>query len=295
MKACNGIKRPGLLVALAVAGLAGCEKDESTPGSGHGEDLRYVYHHSVAEAAYDDAEDVSGGSILGAKDGGPDRLHPVEPLFGPCATVTFDLDSDPKSAVIDFGESDCLGKDGNYRRGRLLVTWSGEFKSTGSVRTIAFEKYYLNFNKVEGTKVIRNEGRNEQGHLVFAAATNGSVQIDPQYSQYGTGGRITYKAASTREWIAGEITPWLTDDVFLVRGQAEGTMTDGVQYTVHTEAQAPLRKEVGFPHFIAGTLIVNPATRGTSTVDYSYLNGQRDNLARVTVEGQSYTAYLGMK
>jgi hypothetical protein len=55
---------------------------------------------------------------------------------------------------------------------------------------------------------------------------------------------------------------------------------------------SPLVKEIGFRHFTAGILNFTPGNLPTRSIDYGYVNGLRDNLARVTISGQSFTITL---
>ncbi len=286
-----------VLMMIAVTGMiiTGCSKDDAVPGTANdNSNLRYVYDNTIAEASFDDAENVADEGVTGSLSSF--KLGTDDQVMTSCATITLQLNAEPHSATIDFGTTDCLGKDGNYRRGKIIVTWSGNYFAAGSSHTISFENYYLNFNKIEGTKTVVNKGRNAEGHLTWDVTVNGKVTVDAQYSQLGTSGTMTFTANKSREWIEGEATIFnRKDDVYLIRGTASGTTTDQVTYTAETDANAPLRKEIGFPHFTRGIVILNANTRGTTMVDYSYLNGQRDNLAQVTVEGVTYTIQLGVR
>ena len=62
-----------------------------------------------------------------------------------------------------------------------------------------------------------------------------------------------------------------------------------------TDAGNPLKKEIGFPHFTSGILNVTISNKPDRSIDYSYVNGLRDDLARVTINGQTFTIHLGRK
>ena len=82
-----------------------------------------------------------------------------------CATVTLDTTVFPRVLTIDFGDTNCLGKDGRYRRGKILVSFTGRYYRPGTIITTTFDNFYVNDNQIEGTKVVTNNGRNDQGHL----------------------------------------------------------------------------------------------------------------------------------
>jgi len=291
---------PAAIMAIAITGAAmtGCQKDHTTPAGSPQTNatddagLRTIYDNATAEASYDDIGNVANeGAFFHA----PGFNH----LLTSCATVTIELNMDPHRAVIDYGTKECLSNDGNYRRGKIIVTWTGNYRDPGTVITITPDNYYLNFNKIEGTKTITNTTRNADGMLTYAIKVNGTVSVDPQYSPDGVGGKMTYTASKTLVWAEGEATPRWDDDVYLISGTAEGTNTANVTYTSTTDPKAPLRKEIGFPHFTSGILYIsNGLIMGPAplVMDYSYINGQRDDLARVTNEnGKTYTINLGMR
>ncbi len=283
----------GMLLASAFL-FPGCKKDRLSDNPGpdaYAADRQIIYDHAVAESSFDDAGSVADEGVTGTLESY--RLTGSERILTSCATITVDTTSVPRTADIDFGPTDCLCKDGNYRRGVIHVEWTGRYRDSASTHTITFIDYYLNFNKIDGTKTVTNIGRNASGHLEFSIDVNGMVTIDPQYSQTGNGGTITHVSARTRTWTAGEGTFTWLDDIYLISGTASGTTTAGGSYTMQT--QAPLRKEIGFLHFTSGVLDITPTGKAVRSIDYGYVNGNRDNLARVTVNGVTFTIVLGGK
>ncbi|MBL0095486.1 MAG: hypothetical protein IPP46_02560 [Bacteroidetes bacterium] len=135
---------------------------------------------------------------------------------------------------------------------------------------------------------MTNNGRNTSGNLSYTVTVNGSVVWDPQY--FGGGGTSTFTSTRTRVWIAGEGTLGWLDDVYLISGSTNGTTRAGSTYTmVTTEA---LKKEIGFKHFTDGVLEFTPSGKYTRVIDYGYVNGQRDALAQVTINGYTFTIQL---
>lgn len=286
-----------IILAIAMAGLIvnGCKKDNNNNSlTDNNTVMRTMYDNSISESSFDDAGNIADEGVTGSL--GSFRNQQSEgALLTSCANITLNLNAEPHSAIIDFGATDCLGKDGNYRRGKILVTWSGNYRDEGSSHTITFDNYYLNFNKIEGVKTVTNTGRNSKGNLVFSVTVNGTILVDAQYSPTGQGGTITWSASKLREWTKGEKTLVWKDDVYLITGNAHGTNTAGISYTVASDGNAPLKREIGFAHFTSGILNIQDSEGTTSSIDYSYLNGQKDDLARVTVNGDTYTIHLGMR
>lgn len=290
MKTKNLVQQTMFAALITAFVITGCKKDKEEDFSAEGATM---YDNAIAEASFEDAGNVSDEGVNRST-----STTPVEDsiiIQTNCATITIDTITVPHTATIDFGTTDCLGRDGNYRRGKIHVSWTGHYRDAGSTHTITFEDYYLNFNKIEGTKTVTNNGYNAAGHLVFTVDVQGSITIDPQYSYNNTGGTITFTSNRTREWIEGEPTLMWRDDVYLISGTSSGTCTNGTSYTMSTDPGAPLRKEIGFAHFTSGILNITPSGKPARIVDYSYLNNNRDDLARVTVNGQTFTIRLGRR
>jgi hypothetical protein len=130
----------------------------------------------------------------------------------------------PRIITVDYGEG-CTGFYDATRAGKIVIEITAPRMETGSKRTVTFNNYYFNGIKVEGTKVIENEGLNNNGNQVV------SVSL--------TGGRLTLPDGKTiertvdhqREWIAGYQTKNIWDDECFVSGTASGKTIDGKAYT----------------------------------------------------------------
>ena len=264
--------------------LVSCRKDKDSDLKD--EDTSTVVEYAVADNAFNDVVSISDEAYDGSLD--TYRGASSSKVMTTCATITFDSLTSPKSLTIDFGTTDCLCGDGNYRRGKIIVTWTGPYRDSGSVRTITFDNYFVNFNQLLGTKTVTNNGTNGSGHPTFTVTVNGSVTWDAQY--FGGGGTSTYTSARTREWIAGYNTPTWLDDIYLISGTASGTTRGGSSYTMSTTEA--LKKEIGFRHFTDGVLNFTPSGKYTRVIDYGYVNGGQDNLARVTINGYTFTVTL---
>ena len=140
---------------------------------------------------------------------------------GNCATLTNNTDSDPHVLTIDFGSENCEGKDGKTRRGKIIVSYSGEYKSPGYTHTLTFEDFFVNDNQVLGTKIVTNRGGNESGHLFF------DVVIDLEVIKADGETGMTHQGVRQREWIEGYDTEDRTDDVYLITGSGSGTLLGG--------------------------------------------------------------------
>jgi hypothetical protein len=200
-----------------------------------------------------------------------------------CATFTVDsvgTTSWPKTLTLDFGTSNCLGADGNYRRGKIIATFTGRYRDSLTMINISLINYYHNDNKVQvGTHTIKNNGHNSAGHLTYtitvqnASITNTSNQT------------ISWNSYRTREWIAGESTtfnPW--DDVYLIGGTANGTAANGNTFSV--VINSPLRVALDCHWVEQGVLTLTPQNLSARVIDFG--NGTCDAAATVTINGTSH-------
>ncbi len=227
-----------------------------------------VYHDAVNMA--DEASDKSTG----------DHLSSYKTASN-CATVTHDTLSTPKSITIDFGAVNCLCNDGKNRRGKILITYTGHYRDSGSVHNIAFDNFYVNDNHIMGTKTVTNMGKNSANQSYF------SIQVNGLIVKAITNDTISWTSNRVRTWIQGESTPVRLDDVYQITGSASGTK-GGNSYTA-TIIQ-PLVKAVDCDYISAGVQTIQVAGKLPRSIDYG--NGSCDNTAQVTIGSNVFTITL---
>jgi hypothetical protein len=275
------------LLALLIIVFTSCRKEKQDKLIDR--DANSLIEYAMTDNAFNDVAGISDEAYNGSLQTYRTESPQLGSTLSGCATISFDTTTNPKSYTVDFGTTDCLCGDGNYRRGKISVTWTGAYRDSGSSHAITFNNYFVNYNQLLGTKTVTNNGTNTQGQPVFTVTVNGSVIWDPQY--FGGGGTSTMVSTRTRVWTAGYNTPfiWL-DDIYQISGTASGVTRTGNPYSMNTAS--PLVKEIGFRHFTNAVLEFTPGNLPTRSIDYGYVNGQRDNLARVTVAGQSFIITL---
>ncbi|MCD4735955.1 MAG: hypothetical protein K8R53_07925, partial [Bacteroidales bacterium] len=187
-----------------------------------------------------------------------------------------------KLLTIDFGEDNCLCGDGRYRRGKILVSFTGRYREQGTILTHTFDEYYVNDNQVLGTRIVSNMGENNTGNIYF------TVEVDGQIIKANGSGTITWTSLREREWIEGFETLTWWDDVYLITGNAQGTSASGYSFTM--EITIELRKEIGCRYFVSGTYELTPEGKPVRVVDYG--NGECDNIITITVSGHTITIHL---
>ncbi len=201
-------------------------------------------------------------------------------LDGGCATITiqpFDTVNWPKTITVDFGETNCEGIDGKYRRGKLTGTITGRYRDSLTQITITPTDYYVNNYKIEGLKSVTNLGHISGGKATFSIAVQDGVITNPD------GQQATWESERTRIWVEGEETGWpsVMDDVFEISGTANGTTYSDNHYYI--ESLQPLRVERSCEWIVSGVLELTPEGYSTRTLNYG--DGTCDNKATVLANG----------
>lgn len=198
----------------------------------------------------------------------------------PCnVVITLDTINSPKSITIDWGATNCDCNDGKQRRGKIITTFTGKYRDSGTVIVHTPQDYYVNDNKIEGTKTVTNMGLNSSGQPFYNVEIDGTATM--------TNGEVfTYQSSRVRTWVAGYTSLMdFMDDEYDITGTAEASSTNGNGYTmVVTNA---LRVKVGCPYVTKGTLEFTPTGKPVRIVDYG--NGTCDNTFTVTVNGITFT------
>jgi hypothetical protein len=276
MKKLTVFLKPLFFAGAIALGLTSCQKEGAVDLG----DLTGSENAALAEQhtddlsnIIDDANNSSGNSLSGYRISGESEEAIV---LSECATITRDTISNPHVITVDFGPVNCLCRDGRYRRGKIIATFTGPYRAEGTVISHTTEDYYVNDNQIDATKTVTNLGRNGRGNLHYAIVVNSTITLA------NGEGIIIHEAHRDREWILGEMTPERTDDVYLIRGTGHSTAANGVEY--HSEILSPLRKEIGFRFIVAGIERVVRVAEETrvATMDFGYPHGERDDLGLVT-------------
>jgi hypothetical protein len=276
------MKRVNLIFALIVFAafaiiVTACKKDTNIDL----EDTSISQDDAYAEKTFEDISDMADEAYeIGS--GNHLKAFPEGRMFlSECATVTLDTTVFPRVLTIDFGEENCLCRDGKYRRGQIIITFNGRYHQAGTVITHDFEDYFVNDASVEGSKVVTNMGENENGNIYFTIEVVGIVQKED-------GSTFSWNSSRVREWIQGSATPNRWDDIYLITGTATGIRPNGL--TWEREITTALRVELACRFIVSGTIELRPEGRPVRTLDYG--NGDCDNIATVTVNGETFTIYL---
>jgi len=259
--------------------LTGCRKDKDELDT----DTGTAVDNAFAEAIYDDAGIMADQAIL---EGGLTSFRGPgndQSLLSQCATISYDTVANPKQVTIDFGATNCLCIDGRYRRGKVLVTYSGAYRDIGTVITIGFDNYFVSDYHLQGTKSVTNQGLNASNHTWFSITVNGTVTSP-------LGQVLTRQSTRLRERVEGENTFAWNDDVYHITGAASGVTFSGSSYVAGITS--PLEIALNCRWIKNGVLEFTPSGKQTRSVNYGYLNGNCDRYAELTIGNNTYIIEL---
>ena len=206
----------------------------------------------------------------------------IEGPFGnhlECAAVT--RDSVNQIITIDFGDG-CEDPRGIIRSGKIIIEHGGEFRQPGEYRIVTFENFFIDSIGVEGVRTITN---------VSDTAANPNLivhdsQLESGKLTFPDGTTITREANHTRSRYRGDTRE---ESYATISGSASGTLQDGTDYNMQILEEiyidgacqygVPVK---GIKEFIAGDQSV--------TIDFG--DGSRDNLANLTINGETETIEL---
>ena len=263
--------------------LGSCKKDKTSDAITT-DDKTFATDNARLEQTFNDVQNIADeaattGALSNFKTTGGGVI-----LNG-CATVTRDTISLPHTVTIDFGSTNCLGNDGRYRRGQIVLSYTGGYRDSGHVHTISFNNYYVNDNQVIGTKTITNMGHNPAGHPYFTVSVNGAVILANSQDT------VSWASTRMRTWVAGENTATRLDDVYEVSGS--GTVTRPNNHSFNINITSPLKIALNC-HWIKQGVVemtpVSPIQTLARTLDYG--NGNCDNQATLTVGNNTYNITL---
>ena len=225
---------------------------------------------NTADAAFMDLKEVTDQTGVEA------TVKGIDSTKYPCAKITTKVDTIAKSitATIDFGDKNCLCKDGKNRRGKIQVKITGNKNIVGSTVVYTTVDYFVNDHGVSGSKTLTVV----DDHSFRIVVVNGKVTK-------ANGGIITWNTDRTRTMTAGfDTKDNPSDDVFQVSGTTSGINAAGNAYKFTT--LTPIVKARACQWITAGKLKIERAGKLDAVVDYG--DGTCDSLATITVGNKTF-------
>lgn len=274
LKRLSGTISFALILLAGISIVSSCDKkndDDATQivpeTTGYASDqllLEHIYNNvdRVIERAF-----VSGAS--GLKGG--------EQALAACAKISDTTVGGETTMVIDFGNNPCLGFDGRYRQGKIIVRYdsSQKYKGKGYYQNISFEGYMVDGYRVYGSKSMINIGPDINGDYYYQVKRVDSVYVDDE------DGFIRGTSERRMTWYAGYSTPQHSDDIYRLSGTGVFYRPDDSKY--NTEIAKPLVVAVSCNWIREGVINIYPEAATNRVLDYG--DGGCEDDATISVNG----------
>lgn len=259
----------GLIVLVALSTVVSCRKDDDDDIVVQSEKTGYAEDQLILEHIYNNVDRV----IERALAQGSSALKGGENTLANCAVVT----KEDGLLTIDFGSNPCLGYDGRYRRGKIMVQYTDSLKMTekGYIQHVTFDGYEIDGYTVAGSKRSTNMGNDAAGHLYFDVKRVDSV-FKPSDNGYIRG---VSERRST--WYLGSNTPQTSDDAFRLSGTGVFYRPNGDRYD--TEISEQLVVAINCNWITDGKINIYPEGATQRVLDYG--DGGCENDATINVNG----------
>ena len=221
------------------------------------------------EASSQNETDVVSGTV-----GLRIRTHIFKELafrLGPCTEITESSLAFPKTVTINYGDG-CLCRDGKFRKGAVILHFTGPLRRPGSVLTVTLRNYFVNRVHIEGIKTITN--------LSAAGTIKYSVKIEEGRITWPNGRGFTYVGSRTVSQTDGMDTRTIRDDIYEVQGRNQTVYANGVVVVKNTET--PLIKKISCHWLVQGIVKIKINDR---TLFINFGAGDCDNKAVVSWAG----------
>ncbi len=277
------MKKPGVLMLMVMVVLTACN-DEVDEAAIDGQLTETGVSDTEIDAVYEDVDDMvslslesTDGSLGGrvAEDDQPDDDRFCD------GVVTFEGDKDGGTITLDFGDG-CIDKNGNIRKGKIVIEYSGRRFLPGSTVITTLINYSINDVAIEGTRTLENISTSTEDYPTFQITLEGGKVTWPDETF------ATREVDKVRVW-KRERNP--REDSHLVTGEANGTTRRGVTYEmqildtlVYKRACVPSRR-ARIP--VSGIKQIETDTK-TITIDFG--DGQCDRRFEIMVEGTTEDA-----
>jgi hypothetical protein len=195
----------------------------------------------------------------------------------------------PKHIVIDFG-SGCLGRDGRVRKGKIIIDYTNRLIFPGAMATTAFDGFYIDDIKVEGTHIIENTSTVNVNRQFTVDVINGKLsKPNGNYTQWNS-----HKVITQTSGLATPIIP--LDDSFRIEGSAHGQAKRGnLLVAWQSTITVPLIKRFTCRWIVEGrirTVRVNNSNNSPWVAVLDFGNGNCDNQATITINGVTHQITL---
>ncbi|MBU3676234.1 MAG: hypothetical protein FGM54_03505 [Chitinophagaceae bacterium] len=204
---------------------------------------------------------------------------------GYCAVLSHDTLSMPRQMVIDFGNVNCMCNDGRTRRGRILISYTGEhFADSGNVITFNFENYFVNNSHIMGEQTVVHQGANLLEQPYFNQTVSGKyLRADTSFKD-----TVRFNADRVITMVSGNGSPMWLDDAYEITGSASGRGMNNEYFAMNITK--PLQRRVDCRYISGGKEDLQPQSKALRLMNYG--EGDCDNQISIEINGKRYAFEL---
>lgn len=244
-----------------------CNKKKNDEPAVKQETTSYANEQLMLEQIYDNADRVA------------DRAFSMgSSALGNCVQMWTDTtaNKDMLRLTINFGNSNCLGYDGRYRKGKIIIEYNKGHKRNAKdyYCKMIFDKYVLDGYVVAGYREIWCKGENVSGNILYEIESVDSITTPDNQLVVGTSLR-------KRELYEGVGTISAADDKYRITGSGNFTGANKVAYSV--EIVRPLVDALDCNWINQGVINIYPQGATQRVLDFG--EGQCESDATINVNG----------
>ena len=239
-----------------------------------------VFNITASISAEDAGEELGMGTNVSGLGEPGTVLTPTTPRCFTVTVVPRQPGVFPKTVIVDFG-SGCLGRDGKYRKGKIVTIYTNRMLTPGAKISTTFVGYHVDSFNIEGTHITENTSTsNMQGLKVKV--------IDGKITNTNNGNWRKWNSTKDILQVEGNGTPhFALDDVYKITGFAAGANSAGHNWSAIIVE--PLIKKFTCWWIVKGTVRLSRDAR-QALLDYG--NGACDNLAILYINGVGHVIRL---
>lgn len=191
----------------------------------------------------------------------------------PTLTWTNPKGTYPNVLTIDYGTLGVVSTAGRVRRGKLIIEMTADIRSSGAVRIVRHENFYLDNVKIEGTVNLLNQGPDSLNRNLFLRTVSDRILTFP------LGKTIRWNATQIILQLEGNHTPEVKlDDVWSISGTSSGTNRNGNFFSVKTTEALTIKFLC--PWFVKGSIVI---TVDFHSVSINYGDGICNDIVSLTL------------
>jgi hypothetical protein len=273
---------------IAIALFISCDSsDNSSNNMNATTPTNQVAVDAKIDASIEDVSNIAEDQFSMKQSSATGKSETAKSFLPACAVATWTYVDGTFTGTIDFGTEGCTLENGNVLKGKITISFSGNFMTPEQTITYSFDQFYHNGNKIQGSKTITRTLKSTDllaaVHPVFTCTVDMTIT-------FADGSVYTRTGNRNKEMVEGYDTKgnW-NDNVFLVTGSETTAFPNGDVSS--STIKTPLRYEMACkkPFPVSGT--VSKVKNGVETlVDYG--TGECDNIATITTAGVTTTIEL---